>query len=267
MIEIHSQFYSPQLNNSRRIWVWLPDNYEKDEDTRYPVLYMHDGQNVFDPATSFSGVSWNVDGTLKKMVKSGKSREVIIVALDSNDDRESEYDFMERGEQYADFIVQTVKPFIDSEYRTESDRDNTALMGSSLGALISIEVMWKYPQIFSKIAGLSLPAFYNDDSIFSIVTRETKPEEKLKIYFDHGTRGQDRWYGRSAREFCRHLLKCGIPESDVTYKVFRNADHTEADWAKRVKIPLAFLFGSGAKVVSPRRLGYRNLLRRSAAAE
>lgn len=162
-----SAFYIPQLNRSRRIWVYLPKDY-KNTTRKYPVLYMHDGQNLFDANTSFSG-EWGVDecfDTLKK--------QCIVVGIDNGSSRRlteyTPYGFSEKGlgdfskdsvegKKYAAFLVKTLKPFIDKKYRTLADKNNTFIAGSSLGGLISFYAITKYPNVFGA-AGIFSPAFW-----------------------------------------------------------------------------------------------------------
>ncbi len=243
MIFHHRGFYSPQLDNERTLSVWVPDGYAERWEERYPVIYMQDGQNVLDPSTSFSGVAWRTDEVIRRLAREGGCREAIIVAIDSNQDREEEYDFMERGEDYARFIIDTVKPCIDQDYRTESGRESSYLMGASLGATISFEILWRYPEVFSKAAGLSLPAFYNEYSIFDLFRQRGRPELPVTLYMDHGTRGQDHWYGKSARAFHQLLKELGMDDDHLVYRKFTGADHTEADWGERSDVALRVLLG------------------------
>ena len=164
-------FFIPQLNRTRRIWIYLPEGYEKNK-KEYPVLYMHDGQNIFDEYTAGFG-EWGVDECLDSLINAGKQA-CIVVGIDNGPQRFNEYnpfafrDFGEgEGDQYLDFITQTLKPFIDKKYRTLPSKENTIIAGSSMGGLISYYAMIKQPQIFGK-AGIFSPAFWTAPAMNSL---------------------------------------------------------------------------------------------------
>jgi predicted alpha/beta superfamily hydrolase len=160
---IDTAFKIPQLNTTRRIWIYLPEGYDASS-KKYPVLYMHDGQNLFDEFTSGFG-EWGVDECLDSLIAKGKPA-AIVVGIDNGPERINEYDPYDsekygkgKGDLYLSFIVKTLKPFIDQHYRTMPERNNTAIAGSSLGGLISYYAMLKYPKTFGK-AGVFSPAFW-----------------------------------------------------------------------------------------------------------
>lgn len=164
-------FFIPQLNRTRRIWIYLPEGYEKNK-KEYPVLYMHDGQNIFDEYTAGFG-EWGVDECLDSLINAGKQA-CIVVGIDNGPKRFNEYnpfafrDFGEgEGDRYLNFITQTLKPFIDKKYRTLPSKENTIIAGSSMGGLISYYAMIKMPQIFGK-AGIFSPAFWTAPAINSL---------------------------------------------------------------------------------------------------
>ena len=134
----------------REISVWLPPGYATDINSRYPVLYMQDGQNLFDPATSAFGIDWRLDETADSLIRNGTIKPIIIVGLANTRWRSAEYADNDTGYAYMRFVVKTVKPFIDYAYRTLKDPENTAVGGSSLGALISFMLGWNYPDVFQK---------------------------------------------------------------------------------------------------------------------
>jgi predicted alpha/beta superfamily hydrolase len=160
---VDTAFFIPQLNRNRRIWIYLPPEYENSH-KQYPVLYMHDGQNIFDEYTAgFS--EWGIDECLDSLIHAGKPG-CIVVGIDNGSKRMNEYNpfafgnFGEgEGDKYLDFIVQTLKPFIDRQYRTLPSKENTIIAGSSMGGLISYYAMIKQPQVFGK-AGIFSPAFW-----------------------------------------------------------------------------------------------------------
>lgn len=184
---LNSAFWIPQLNTSRRVWIYLPKNYETNTQKKYPVMYMHDGQNCFDKSTSFAG-EWGVDETLNAKQNNGDYG-CIVVAIDNGGasrlDEYSPYVNKQygggKGDRYVDFIVSTLKPYIDSAYRTLSDQPNTAIAGSSMGGLISMYAMVKYSNVFGK-AGIFSPAFWFSDSLYRYVANQSKSSNQ-KLYF------------------------------------------------------------------------------------
>ncbi len=160
---LDTAFFMPQLKRTRRIWIYLPEDYKKGK-RRYPVIYMNDGQNLFDDYTSFNG-EWGIDECLDSLIKKGKPASIII-GIENGSKRINEYnpyDHLEygkgEGEEYVQFLTETLKPFIDKHYRTLSSKENTIIAGSSLGALISYYAMLRYPDIYGK-GGMFSPAFW-----------------------------------------------------------------------------------------------------------
>lgn len=230
--------YSPQLDVEKKIWLYLPANYQGDAKKKYPVIYMHDGQNLFDKTTSFSG-EWRVDETLDSL-----KAEVIIVGIEHGGDRRlaelTPYPNEKYGggdaDIYMDFITGTLKPYVDENYRTKSDRKDTAIGGSSLGGLVSFYAVLKYPETFGKAIVFS-PAFWFSKEIFTMAEQTEKID--AKVYFMAGDREDenmipdlDRMYelvsGKIRNK--KHLLK----------KVVRGGNHDEALWSK--EFPAAFLW-------------------------
>src|SRR5436190_6174599 len=170
---IDSAFFIPQLNRTRRVWIYLPPSYNS-SNKKYPVLYMHDGQNIFDDATSFSG-EWGVDEALDTLGL--KTKECIVVGIDNGSDKRLNeycpYDFSLQsgqkgkgeGDLYLQFLAKTLKPFVDKKYRTLKDSKNTFTAGSSMGGLISMYAVLKYPKTFGG-AGVFSPAFWVGPKIF-----------------------------------------------------------------------------------------------------
>ena len=184
---LSNNFYMPQLNKNRRIWIYLPNDYETNTNKRYPVLYMHDGQNCFDKTTAFAG-EWGIDETLNYKEKNG-DKGCIVVAIDNGGasrlDEYSPYVNSQygggKGDDYLDFLALTLKPFIDSAYRTFPDKNNTAMAGSSMGGLITMYALFKYPNIYGK-AGIFSPAFWFSNQLYTYVLN--KKSKKLKKDLD-----------------------------------------------------------------------------------
>lgn len=175
---------APQLNTQKKIWVYLPENY-KSSSKKYPVIYMHDAQNLFDQKTSFAG-EWNVDETLDTL-----KAQVIVVGIEHGNEKRldeltpftNEKYGGGKGNDYLEFIVKTLKPHIDASYRTKTNVKNTIIFGSSLGGLISYYAVLKYPEIFGK-AGIFSPSFWYSNQIYQMTEKSDKI--KAKIYFLYG---------------------------------------------------------------------------------
>lgn len=172
---------APQLKSSKKIWLYLPKNYPTST-KKYPVIYMHDAQNLFDAKTSFAG-EWNVDEKLDSL-----NAQVIVVGIENTDKRMDELTPFPhpkynggKADQYLDFIVSTLKPEIDKKYRTKTDAKHTTIMGSSLGGLVSFYAILKYPEVFGK-AGVFSPSFWFNRNQINEMLEKTK-KLKAKIYF------------------------------------------------------------------------------------
>lgn len=246
-MKFHRGFPSRILKNKRTLLVCLPASYKAGKGRRYPVIYMHDGQNVFDSATSYSGVEWGAYETATALAEENPAREAIIVGIYNNKDRLNEYAPYRdpvrgggKGRKYSEFLVKEVKPFIDSTYRTLSGRENTAVAGSSLGGLISLFLILEYPEVFSK-AGVLSPSLYWAGRELLGLSREKADPEKMKIWLSMGTReggfcGDEE--GRNeplagARELRRILREKGFRQNkNLIYLEEKGGTHNEKYWAK-----------------------------------
>jgi predicted alpha/beta superfamily hydrolase len=187
---LSNNFYMPQLKRSRRVWVYLPNDYDFALTKRYSVLYMHDGQNLFDNKTSFAG-EWGIDETLSKLEKAGDQGCIVVGIDNGGSNRMNEYNpYVHKqygggeGEAYVQFIVETLKPYIDSAYRTHSDQRHTGIAGSSMGGLISIYGALAYPNVFGKV-GVFSPALWLSDSLFEFA--KNRPiEPGIMVYYIAG---------------------------------------------------------------------------------
>jgi predicted alpha/beta superfamily hydrolase len=253
-VRVLSGLESPQLNNRRDLLVYLPPSYQE-SDKRYPVLYMQDGQNLFDATTSFAG-EWQVDETMESLSQEGL--EAIVVGIpnigENRLDEYSPYSQLKmgggRGDQYLSFLTETIKPLIDSSFRTCPEREYTAIFGSSMGGFISLYGFFRYPQIFGMV-GIMSPAFwFARGALYTYV--ENAPFSPGKIYLDVGTRehgggrskmmqSHSRRYYASVRRMQRILVKKGYrPRHNLLYVEEKWAGHEEQAWARR--LPAAFRF-------------------------
>jgi len=219
-----------------RFRVFLPPGYHENTLKKYPVLYMHDGHNLFLKEEAFVGNTWRTDEVLNTLDKMNAIEEVIVVGIYPND-RMNEYT-MPGYEDYGRFLVETLKPLIDRKYRTLTGPMNTAVMGSSLGGVVSFYLGWQWPKVFGKIACLSSTFTYQDDLLDRIFA---EPKRKIRIYLDSGWPGDNYEPTRSMRD--RLLWKGYRPGSDLFYLAFPEARHDEKAWAVRSPIPFQFLFG------------------------
>ena len=242
-VRYHIQFEGEGLK-PRDIVVWLPPSYDQNPTKRYPVFYMNDGQNVFDPATSSFGYDWQADEVTDSLIKAGAIDEIIIVGIYNTADRGQEYIYTNLGYTYMDFVVNKLKPFIDKEYRTLPDKKNTAICGSSAGGLISFMIAWNYPEIFSKAACLS-PAFKIQElNYVDTIVNYSGKEKNIKLYIDNGGIGIDSELLPGTHEMIKALQNKGYElGKDIIWYVDKNAPHFETAWAKRIWRPLVFFFG------------------------
>jgi predicted alpha/beta superfamily hydrolase len=235
----------PGLDRERTLRIYLPPGYEK-SNRRYPVLYMHDGQNLFDATTSYSG-EWGVDETLNELAKT-KGLELIVVGIDHGDEKRihelNPWDNARfgkgEGRQYMEFVVGTVKPYIDRHYRTKPGRDDTAVMGSSMGGLISQYAIEQYPQVFGK-AGIFSPAYRLAVPAVFDFARAQPPRKDAKLYFYAGGKEGDEMLPDMQRMV--ELLRAnGLPSGRIDVVVDAGAEHNEAAWRARFARAVLWLF-------------------------
>ncbi len=241
IVKYHRELAGEGLNYKRDLIVWLPPSYETDTLKRYPALYMHDGQNIIDPATSFIGYDWRVDEVADSLIRSGKMREIIVVGIYNTPDRDNEYDDTKLGRAYMKFIVERIKPMIDSTYRTMPERENTSVMGSSMGGLISFLVVWNYPEIFSQ-AGCVSSLFR--ESLTRSIESYSGPDKKIRIYMDNGGAGMETRLQPGCENMLGALQKIGFRMNEnLRWFNDKEAEHNERAWAKRLWRPLRFMYG------------------------
>lgn len=227
---IDTAFVIPQLKRIRRVWIYLPEGYDKTSGNRYPVLYMHDGQNVFDDATAYAG-EWGVD----EFLDSTKQKQAIVVAVDhGGDKRLVEYNPYDNdrfgkgeGDRYVDFLVNTLKPFIDKNFRTVKDKEHTFIAGSSMGGLISMYAVIKYPEVFGG-AGVFSPAFWVGPKIFDDI-KAKGGKTTSAIYFYGGSLEGETMVPDMQKAY-EEMKK--ISKSKLKIVVNENGKHNEPTWRK-----------------------------------
>jgi len=236
-------FFMPQLNRFRRIWIYVPPDYSNSQ-KRYPVLYMQDGQNLFDAFYSFAG-EWEVDETINKIFDEG-GQPCIVVGIDNGGaHRINEYSPWVNpnygggeGHLYARFLVETLKPHIDSLFRTLPERENTGIMGSSMGALISFYAGIKYQEIFSKI-GIFSPSFWFSPQCYTFAAQTPKTQD-MKLYFLAG--GQESGVIGHCNRMMDTLSTAGYADDEMLLKTVPNGQHSEWFWRQEFRPAFEWLF-------------------------
>ena len=246
-VTVGAALESPQLKNSRKLRIYLPPSYAENAAKRYPVLYMHDGQNLFDAKSAAYGVKWGIDETVNRLVGAGAMDEIIVVGVDNTADRIAEYtpccDPKHGGgklEAYQAFMTDTVKPYIDGALRTLPGRETTAIMGSSLGGIASVHMAQQRAQVFSKAGGMSSSFWWNAGSMVS------KPAARVAVrfYLDAGT-SNDGLEGTLAMRDA--MVKLGYKvDADLMFHADQGGSHNEKSWAARVERPLTWFFPWGS---------------------
>lgn len=237
------QFKSQFLAHTRDVIVIVPPGYHDDINRRYPVLYCHDGQNMFDSTTAFMGMKWNLDNTAFHMMQEGTLEPFIMVGVYNSPDRIPEYNPLAKGGDFGRFLVEELMPAVNANFRTQGGRRN-ALMGSSMGGLISLAHLWWYPEHFFGAACMSpsLWVLYRTGGARAWLERHRFPPNDTMLYIDHGTRGYEGKMRGVVEEVVNYCLQRGLPKSRVRHHVARGGDHNEGSWAARVDKPLKFLF-------------------------
>ena len=249
----------------RYVDVWLPPGYTLPEakQKRYPVIYVHDGQNLFDPASSFIGVDWGIDETMTRLIGEKKIPAAIIVAIWNTPKRLAEYmpqkpleqvaeadlDAMFKpvrreplGDAYLRFLVTELKPAVDAQYRTLPDRAHTSLMGSSMGGLISLYAVCEYPDVFGGAACLSTAWQVANGAVVRDLKKSLPDPRTHRFYFDFGTATMDGEIEPFQDQVDAQLKAAGfVEEKNWLTKKFPGEEHSERAWRKRVHLPLEFL--------------------------
>jgi predicted alpha/beta superfamily hydrolase len=253
-----SRFIAP-----RHVDVWLPDRYLENTTDRYPVVYMHDGQNLFASAIAYGGSGWEIDKAITRLMDTETIRGALVVGVWNTAQRWREYMPQEPyyalamrrhqeaflntaggepvSDAYLKFLVEELKPFIDSRYRTLPQPPATIVMGSSMGGLISLYAISEYPEIFGSAGCLSTNWPVGQQELVQEMAKQLPDPQTHKLYFDYGTEGLDALYEPYQQHMDEHLRQAGYVKNEnwITQK-FPGANHSEKAWRERVEIPLSF---------------------------
>jgi predicted alpha/beta superfamily hydrolase len=257
------QNFPSRFVDARTVDVWLPPGYSNNK--KYAVLYMHDGQMLFDRQAAWNKMEWGVDETMTRLLKDEKIRETIVVAIWNTARRREEYmpqkafeiadekqkkaaaDFEIReviSDKYLKFIVEELKPYIDKTYSTETGREHTFIMGASMGALISLYAVSEYPNVFGGAGCLSTHFPAGDGVVIEYMKTNLPAPADHKIYFDYGTETLDADYEPFQKKADEIMSQKGFtPDRNWVTRKFAGDDHSETSWGRRVEIPLTFLLG------------------------
>lgn len=248
-IRLLDQVFSPELDNRRDIHVYLPPSYTT-SGRHYPVIYMHDGQNLFDPQAAFKkGEHWRVGETATSLIEAKRIDPVIVVGIANTGTRRIHeytptYDRRRGGGDAGDYgrlIVEELKPFIDASYRTYPAASHTAMAGSSLGGLVTLYLGLKHPGVFSRL-GVMSPSVWWDRRVVLRTVREARPKPPLRIWVDMGLR-EGRRHVENAQLLRAGLVKAGwIEGEDLHYEEVAGGTHSEASWGARFGRVLQWLF-------------------------
>ena len=250
-LEIVRDFHSPPEGVERTLRIWYPEAYDRHPRRRFPVLYLHDGQNLFDHPESALAETWHVDRAMDALAGAGLEPWIVVAIDHRGVDRMSDYSpwdapvekIQGRGSSYGEFLSEHLKPQVDRTLRTRREPEWTALGGSSLGGLISLHVGMTRSDVFGRVAALSPSVMWARRRLF----KEWRGHLPLRIYLDAGAReqivrGQRKYdYGRAARDFQRHLIEQGYGESDLRVVLEPGGEHSEPDWRRRLPSALRWL--------------------------
>jgi predicted alpha/beta superfamily hydrolase len=255
------EFPSQIFCNTRMLRVWLPLRYDSADNSarQYPVLYLNDGQNLFDRATAFAGVEWQVDETADRLIRQEVVPPLIVVGIDNTQgDRIKEYVpfrsfnppvLRPQGKRYPDFLISEVMPFVHERYRIARGPENTGLGGSSLGALISLFTVIERPAMFGRLLLESPSLFVSHRRIVKQSRHFRQWPEKVFLAIgtrESGREDKDKQVVEDVRELAGSLRRAGLDESRLLLKIDEGATHNEGEWAKRFPEALSFLFSKPA---------------------
>lgn len=259
---LDNNFLMPQLNRNRRISLYLPPDYQTSNKS-YPVMYMQDGQNLFDATTSFSG-EWEVDESLNELFSQGDYG-CIVVGIDNGGQYRldeyspwvnSEYHQGGQADEYLDFMVNTLKPYIDAHYRTLPGRLTTAVAGSSMGALFSMYAFSERQDIFSK-AGIFSPAFWYSEGQEAQDVASHSKQGPARVYFISGTDeeqdgNQSNYVVTDMSDVANAMLTAGFTSSEINFQTKADGTHSESFWAREFPGVYQWLFANTVSSTAPR---------------
>jgi predicted alpha/beta superfamily hydrolase len=253
IVDKNSIFYHRNLKGShlrypRDVIVWVPPSYLTNKRRRYPVLYMHDGQNIIDPETSFLGIPWSLDTIARRLIRSNRIDEFIAVGIYNTPDRDSEYSGSQKGIHYAAFVANELKPMIDAAYRTKPGPRTTATMGASMGGLIAFLLAWWRPDVFSMAGCMSGAFMWKHNAILKEVKEYAGPKKEIRAYIDCGIKGIDSMLRSGNERMYKILAEKGYrKKAELHYYFDPRGDHNERDWSRRLWRPLTFFFEHKAR--------------------
>ncbi len=242
---------SKYLTDNRHVEIWAPPGYDEESTNRYDVLYMQDGQNLFDPRIANTGVDWGVDEAVVQEMKAGKISPLIVVGVWCTGQRVREYSPWDLGTNYARFLIEELMPQVNRKFRTRIGPQHTGVAGSSLGGLISFWLCWKHPEVFGRAGCISthfpwtgkIPAGDDPPLIQREIAAGATFPRGVRLYFDYGTRGIDATYEPVQNKVNAWLESQGLVEGkNFASRKFPGADHNEAAWRARLPEALGFLF-------------------------
>ncbi|MEM8882491.1 MAG: alpha/beta hydrolase-fold protein [Planctomycetota bacterium] len=236
MIEAHPDFPSAILDNRRTVHVYLPPGYA-DGDARYPVLYMQDGQNLFDPAKAAFGVEWEAGKTADRLIGEGEVEPLIIVGIENTPQRQQEYG---PNDTYGRFIVEELKPYVDGHYRTETDAEHTGIGGSSLGGFAALQICIDQPDAFGRCAAFSPSVWYGGEDFVRRFEQALPHMRHINFRVLVGKTEGGGLMREGARAIRDALRRAHHPH--WRYREFANLTHDEASWARQFPIVLPELF-------------------------
>ncbi|MDB4947056.1 MAG: esterase [Labilithrix sp.] len=246
-------FVSTKLPSTRGVWVYLPPTYVENTEARFGVTYMHDGANLFDASLAFGGNEWKVDETLDAAAEDGSVRETIVVGVESTAARIDELtptaDPMYGGgkaDQYLAMLIDEIKPKVDQELRTRPGREDTAIMGSSLGGLVSAYAGVTHADVFGLVGAMSPSTWWDGTVILADVdTTTARAFRPLRVYVDSGNAGTSNDDVTNSTELAARDRKVGyVDGKDLDHVVQPGAEHNEIYWAQRLPAALHFLLGA-----------------------
>ena len=244
----------------RKMQIYLPDGYHEETDRIYPVIYMHDGQNLFSGRLAYLW-EWQVDEVMDRLTAAGKVEETVVVGIYNSSKRAEEYTpFADRSygggkaREFSEYIVDKILPYIENKYRVSNKKEDRAVMGSSFGGILSLWMGYQHPEVFSMVAAISPSMWIADGAM--LFELETRPKKDIKIWIDQGT-GE---YSDITRNAVSILIDKGYKYGeDLVYYEVRGAEHNEIAWSKRIECPFIFFKGKPAHKIKKLKLNVQKV--------